>query len=98
MGQSLSELEARAAFGAVMAGDATPAQMAALLVGLRAKGETAAEVAGAAHAMRGAMVRLSAERPDELVDTSATGGGALGTVNIPPSAALLDARCALRTP
>ncbi len=96
MGQSLSELEARAAFGAVMAGDATPAQMAALLVGLRVKGETADEVAGAADAMRGAMVRLSAERPDELVDTCGTGGGAVGTFNISTAAALLAAGCGVR--
>ena len=69
MGGSLSALEARDAFGAVMNGEATPAQVAALLVGLRVKGETPDEVAGAAEALRGAMVRLPAERPDDLVDT-----------------------------
>lgn len=96
MGHSLSELEARGAFDAVMAGDATPAQMAALLVGLRVKGETTDEVAGAADAMRGAMVRLSVERPDELVDTCGTGGGAIGTFNISTAAALLAAGCGVR--
>jgi anthranilate phosphoribosyltransferase len=96
MGGSLSEAESRAAFGAVMNGDATSAQMAALLVGLRVKGETVDEVAGAADALRGAMVRLPAERPDDLVDTCGTGGGAVGTFNISTAAALLAAGLGVR--
>jgi anthranilate phosphoribosyltransferase len=96
MGSSLSEPESRAAFGAVMNGEATPAQLAALLIGLRVKGETPDEVAGAADALRGAMVRLDAERPDELVDTCGTGGGAVGTFNISTAAALLAAGLGVR--
>jgi anthranilate phosphoribosyltransferase len=96
MGGSLSEAESRAAFGAVMNGDATSAQVAALLVGLRVKGETVDEVAGAAGALRGAMVRLPAERPDDLVDTCGTGGGAVGTFNISTAAALLAAGLGVR--
>jgi anthranilate phosphoribosyltransferase len=96
MGGSLSEPQAREAFGIVMRGEATPAQIAALLVGLRVKGETADEVAGAADALRGAMVRLPAERPDLLVDTCGTGGGALGTFNISTAAALLAAGVGVR--
>src|SRR5690348_13155273 len=96
MGGSLSEPQAREAFGIVMRGEATPAQIAALLVGLRVKGETADEVAGAADALRGAMVRLPAERPDLLVDTCGTGGGALGTFNISTAAALLAAGLGVR--
>ena len=96
MGHSLSEGESRAAFGVVMHGEATSAQIAALLVGLRVKGETAAEVAGAAAAMRGAMVRLSAENPGDLVDTCGTGGGAIGTFNISTAAALLAAGLGVR--
>jgi anthranilate phosphoribosyltransferase len=91
MGGSLSEPESRAAFGAVMGGEATPAQIAALLIGLRVKGETPEEVAGAADAMRGAMVRLPAENSSDLVDTCGTGGGAVGTFNISTAAALLAA-------
>ena len=91
MGSSLSERESRAAFGAVMQGEATSAQVAALLVGLRVKGETAEEVAGAADALRLAMVRLPAEAPADLVDTCGTGGGAIGTFNISTAAALLAA-------
>ncbi len=96
MGGSLSEPQAREAFGTVMRGEATPAQVAALLVGLRVKGETADEVAGAADALRGAMVRLPAERPDLLVDTCGTGGGSLGTFNISTAAALLAAGLGVR--
>jgi anthranilate phosphoribosyltransferase len=96
MGGSLSEPQAREAFGIVMRGEATPAQIAALLVGLRVKGETAEEVAGAADALRGAMVRLPAERPDLLVDTCGTGGGSVGTFNISTAAALLAAGLGVR--
>ena len=95
-GGSLSASQARQAFGAVMRGEATSAQLAALLVALRVKGETADEVAGAADALRGAMVRLPAERPDELVDTCGTGGGAVGTFNISTAAALLAAGLGVR--
>jgi anthranilate phosphoribosyltransferase len=95
-GGSLSEAESRAAFGIVMNGEATPAQVAALLVGLRVKGETAEEVAGAADAMRGAMVRLPADHPDALVDTCGTGGGAVSTFNISTAAALLAAGLGVR--
>ncbi len=96
MGGSLSESESRAAFGVVMAGEATSAQIAALLIGLRVKGESADEVAGAADALRGAMVRLPSERPDDLVDTCGTGGGAVGTFNISTAAALLAAGLGVR--
>jgi anthranilate phosphoribosyltransferase len=96
MGASLTESESRDAFGAVMQGEATPAQVAALLVGLRVKGETPEEVAGAADALRGAMVRLPAERSADLVDTCGTGGGAVGTFNISTAAALLAAGMGVR--
>jgi anthranilate phosphoribosyltransferase len=96
MGASLTAEESREAFESVMSGDATAAQVAALLVGLRVKGETAEEVAGAAAAMRGAMVHLPAERPEDLVDTCGTGGGAVGTFNISTAAALLAAGAGVR--
>jgi len=96
MGSSLTEAESRAAFRSVMSGEATSAQLAALLVGLRVKGETPEEVAGAADALRGAMVRLEVERPDELVDTCGTGGGSVGTFNISTAAALLAAGLGVR--
>src|SRR3989441_4031435 len=72
--QSLSEDETAEVFGVVMSGEATPAQIGGLLMGLRANGETADELAGAARALRNAMVRVTAAH-DHLVDTCGTGGG-----------------------
>ena len=95
-GESLEREEARAAFELVMTGEASPVQVSALLMGLRAKGETASEVAGVVEAMRGAMVRLDAPNPAQLVDTCGTGGGAVQTFNISTAAALLAAGAGLR--
>jgi hypothetical protein len=90
-GEALSAVEARAAFDVVMRGEASVAQTAGLLLGLRVKGETPDEVAGAAGALRAAMVLVRADRPDELVDTCGTGGGAVPTFNISTASALLAA-------
>jgi anthranilate phosphoribosyltransferase len=95
-GGSLSREEAAAAFDAVMSGEASAAQIAALLVGLRVKGETPDEVAGAASALRRAMVPLPAADPASLVDTCGTGGGTLTTFNISTAAALLAAGAGVR--
>ena len=90
-GGSLSSEAAAAAFSVLMRGDASPVQTSALLMGLRAKGETAAEVAGAARALRQAMVRVVVEEPGRLVDTCGTGGGAVGTLNLSTAAAFVVA-------
>jgi anthranilate phosphoribosyltransferase len=95
-GESLSSDEAAAAFGVIMRGEATPAQVGALLLGLRVKGETADEVAGAARALRDAMVHLDADDADALVDTCGTGGGAVTTFNISTAAGLLAAGLGVR--
>ena len=95
-GESLQREEARSAFELVMRGEASPVQIAALLMGLRAKGETAGEVAGVVEAMRSAMVRLETANPEQLVDTCGTGGGAIQTFNISTAAALLAAGAGLR--
>jgi len=84
------------AFGQVMAGEATPALMAALLMGLRVKGETAEELQGATLALREAMVRVSPRTLDHLVDTCGTGGGAVGTFNISTVAAFVAAGAGAR--
>jgi anthranilate phosphoribosyltransferase len=88
--RSLSELQTTEVFGVVMRGEATPAQIAALLMGLRVKGETAEEVAGAARALRDAMVRVDANGA-HLVDTCGTGGGTVSTFNISTAAAFVAA-------
>jgi anthranilate phosphoribosyltransferase len=91
LGASLSAEETASAFGVVMRGEASPVQTAALLVGLRVKGETAEEIAGAAHALRCAMVRLETGVGDGLVDTCGTGGGGVATLNVSTAAAFLVA-------
>ena len=95
-GQDLSPDDARAAFHEVMAGRASQIQVAGLLVGLRTKGEVAAEVAGGVRALREAMVPVEAEDPGSLVDTCGTGGGGLTTFNISTAAALLAAGMGVR--
>jgi anthranilate phosphoribosyltransferase len=95
-GDSLDAELATDAFGIIMRGEATAAQIAALLIGLRVKGETADEVTGAARALRGAMVHLPVATADDLVDTCGTGGGAVPTFNISTAAALLAAGAGVR--
>ncbi|MCC6319433.1 MAG: anthranilate phosphoribosyltransferase [Gemmatimonadaceae bacterium] len=95
-GQGLSADQAAGAFDGIMAGEASAAQVAALLMGLRVKGETAEEVAGAARALRRAMVVLDADEPESLVDTCGTGGGTVTTFNISTAAALLTAGLGVR--
>ncbi len=90
-GTSLSAAETAAAFGVVMRGEAAPGQIAALLMGLRAKGESSEEIAGAAEALRAAMVPVPIADPDRLVDTCGTGGGTVATLNISTAAAFVVA-------
>jgi anthranilate phosphoribosyltransferase len=75
----------------LMRGEASTVETAALLMGLRTKGETAAEVAGAAKALRQAMVRVTMAEPDRTVDTCGTGGGRVGTLNLSTAAAFVVA-------
>ena len=91
--QDLSEDEAFAALGEIMRGEATPAQIGGFLVALRMKGETVAEIAGCARAMRASAIPVYSQRfgPDELVDTCGTGGDHAGTFNISTAAALVVA-------
>lgn len=90
-GRGLSEDGACAAFRELMSGRASPILSAALLFGLRARGEQVSEIAGAARALRESMVRVHARRPDSLVDTCGTGGGILSTLNVSTGAAFIVA-------
>ena len=90
-GRSLDRETATAAFNVLMQGAASPVHAAALLMGLRAKGETSEEVAGAALALRCAMLRLEIDDAQRLVDTCGTGGGSVGTLNISTAAAFIVA-------
>jgi anthranilate phosphoribosyltransferase len=89
-GHDLSREEARGAMAVIMAGDATQAQIAGFLVALRAKGETADEIAGCAEAMREHVLRVTPSRAD-LVDVVGTGGDGANTYNISTAAALVTA-------
>ena len=89
-GHDLTRAEARGVMDEVMAGQATPSQIAGFLVALRAKGETAEEIAGCAEAMREHALAVRPARED-LVDTAGTGGDGAGTLNISTAAALVAA-------
>ncbi|MFN3076758.1 MAG: anthranilate phosphoribosyltransferase [Alphaproteobacteria bacterium] len=90
-GRTLTEAEAEAAFGSIMSGEATPAQIGAFLMALRLRGETVEEITAAARVMRAKALPLSA--PAGSVDTCGTGGDGLGTLNISTAAAILVAAC-----
>jgi anthranilate phosphoribosyltransferase len=90
-GRSLTVAEAEAAFDCFMSGTASEAQMAGLLVGLRAKGVAASEVAGGVRALRKAMLPVQVRNRSGLVDTAGTGGGRVTTFNISTAAALVVA-------
>src|SRR6478736_6349118 len=103
---SLSREESRAVMGELLAGKATDAQVAALLVALHMKGETVEEIVGFAEAIRAAAVPLSngdgsaldisgTER-EALVDTCGTGGDASDTFNISTASALTVAGAGVR--
>lgn len=88
-GETLSMDDAQVAMGAVMDGEATPSQLAALLMGLRMRGETVEELAGFAAAMRERVLRVDA--PAGAIDVVGTGGDGSGTFNISTTAALITA-------
>lgn len=94
-GAPLSAEDSEAAFHIVMEGRASAVQIAALLVALRARRETPANVAGGVRALRAAMVPVDADT-DGLVDTCGTGGGGVTTFNISTAAALLAAGSGVR--
>lgn len=89
-GRDLDQEEARQVFALVMSGEATPAQIGALLMAFRMKGETAQEVAGAAETMRGLCSRVEVDVP-HLVDTSGTGGSGAKLFNVSTAAAFVTA-------
>lgn len=89
-GHSLTEAEAEAAMGTIMAGEATPAQLGALLTALRLKGESVDELAGFARGMRAHSVKVATTRRP-LVDTCGTGGAARKTFNVSTTAAFVAA-------
>jgi anthranilate phosphoribosyltransferase len=92
--KDLSADEMAAVVGRIMDGDGTPAQVGALLTGLRMKGETVAEVVGAAQAMRARMLRITTG--EGVLDTCGTGGDGSGSVNISTLSSFIVAACGVK--
>ncbi|MEJ7797171.1 MAG: anthranilate phosphoribosyltransferase [Solirubrobacteraceae bacterium] len=88
-GRDLSADQAAEVLAIIMAGAASEAQIAGLLIALRTKGETVAELAGLARTMRSLATPVRTLR-DDLVDTAGTGGGR-ATFNVSTTAALIAA-------
>ena len=98
--EDLSRAEAHAAMEEILSGRATDAQIAALLTGLRMKGETVDELVGFATAMRRHATPILPGREriadEALVDTCGTGGDASGTFNVSTTAAFVVAGAGVR--
>jgi len=90
-GETLSESEAETAFEIIMSGNATPAQIGAFLMALRLRGETVAEITGAARTMRSKVTGI--EAPVGAMDIVGTGGDGKGTLNISTASAIVVAAC-----
>ena len=93
-GGSLDAAQTRWAMAQIMAGEASPVQVAGFVTALRAKGETAEEVAGLAEAMIAAAAPLSV--PEPAVDIVGTGGDRAHTVNISTMSAIVAAAAGAR--
>lgn len=96
--RTLPLAEAQALMGRILAREVSDIELAALLAGLAARGESSEEIAGFALAMRSAatMLPLTETERDELVDTCGTGGDGSGTFNISTAAALVAAAAGVK--
>lgn len=88
-GRGLTRDEAEAAMTSVMEGEATPAQLGALLAALHVRGETPEEIAGFASAMRARAIRVDA--PADAIDVVGTGGDRSNSINISTLSAIVAA-------
>jgi anthranilate phosphoribosyltransferase len=91
-GHDLTMAEAEALMGEIFK-SATDAQIGALLVALRMKGESVPEIAGFARKMRDSAVCIHPRVKGVLVDTCGTGGDAANTINVSTAAAIVSAAC-----
>jgi anthranilate phosphoribosyltransferase len=97
-GEELAAADTTWAMGEIMAGNATPVQVAGFAIALRAKGETPAEIAGLVEAMLASatLVELPEEQRTDAVDVVGTGGDRANTVNISTMAAIVTAASGVR--
>jgi anthranilate phosphoribosyltransferase len=91
MGETLTEQEAEEAFATIMSGEATPAQIAGLVMAMRVRRETVAEMTGAVRAMRARMAKV--EAPEGAMDVCGTGGDASGSLNVSTAVTFVIAGC-----
>jgi anthranilate phosphoribosyltransferase len=89
--ETLTDAQAEQAFDVIMSGEATPAQIGALLMAMRIRGETVAEITGAVRAMRGRMAAI--EAPAGAIDVCGTGGDGAGTLNVSSGVTFVVAGC-----
>ncbi|MCR8842956.1 anthranilate phosphoribosyltransferase [Paenibacillus sp. SC116] len=94
-GDSLTREEARHVMEDIMRGDVTPAQIGALLAGLRLKGETVDEITGLAEGMRNAAKQVNTSR-EQLLDTCGTGGSGIHKLNVSTVSAIIAASSSVR--
>jgi anthranilate phosphoribosyltransferase len=87
----LSEDEAEAAFAAMLDGETSDEEIARFLIALSDRGETAAEIVGAARAMRARLIPI--EAPANAIDVCGTGGDGHHTLNVSTAVALVVAAC-----
>src|SRR6201747_295564 len=90
-GETLTADQAEAAFDIIMSGEATPAQIGALLMAMRIRGETVSEITGAVRAMRARMTAI--EAPAGAIDVCGTGGDGAGTLNVSSAVTFVVAGC-----
>ena len=90
-GDTLTDSDAETAFDIIMSGEATPAQIGALLMAMRVRGETVPEITGAVRAMRARMAAVTA--PPDAIDVCGTGGDASGTLNVSTAVTFVVAGC-----
>ncbi|PNU21588.1 anthranilate phosphoribosyltransferase [Geothermobacter hydrogeniphilus] len=107
-GQNLSEAEMIEVMNQVMGGEATPAQIGALITALRIKGETVEEIRGAARVMRDHATPIRVGRTldidrdeinldrESILDTCGTGGSGTRSFNISTTVAFVVAACGVK--
>jgi anthranilate phosphoribosyltransferase len=107
--ENLSEAEMIDVMDQIMSGEATPAQIAAFITALRMKGETVAEITGAARVMRDKVTRIRVGRnvldidrddinidQETILDTCGTGGSGTSTFNVSTTVAFVVSACGVK--
>ncbi|AJJ82632.1 anthranilate phosphoribosyltransferase [Yersinia pestis Angola] len=93
--ESMSQEESQQLFAAIVRGELEPSQLAAVLISMKVRGETPAEIAGAAQALLADAQHFP--RPDYLfADIVGTGGDGTNSINISTASAFVAASCGVK--